>query len=45
MHDTHEAGPRFDSASVLMSLQDLWSVDIIYVTLPHPLNETLKWLS
>ena len=38
-------GFRFESASVLLSLQRLWSVDtVMFVTLSLTVNETLKWL-
>ena len=39
-------GPRFESASALLSLQKFWSVDtVLIVTLSLTINETLKWLS
>ena len=34
----------FDSASALLSLQTLWFMDTVVVTLPLTVNETLKWL-
>ena len=37
-------GPRFESASALLSLQKLWSVDSL-VIVSFTINETLKWLS
>ena len=37
-------GPRFDTASALLSLKRLWFVDSL-VTLSLRINETLKWLS
>ena len=40
-----KAGPRFESASALLSLQKLWSVDAVFVALSLTINETLKWLS
>ena len=38
-------GPLFESASALLFLQKLWSVDSCLVTLSFTINETLKWLS
>ena len=37
-------GPRFESASALLSLQRLWLWTQL-VTLSLTINETLKWLS
>ena len=38
-------GRQFDSASALFSLQKLWSVDTVFVTLSLTFNETFQWLS
>ena len=38
-------GPRFESASALLSLQKLRSAGHCLVTLSLTINETLKWLS
>ena len=39
-------GPRFESASALLSLQKLWSVEtVLFVTVSLTINETLKWFS
>ena len=43
---TAAEGPWFDSASALLCLQKLWSVDtVLFVTLFLRINETVKWLS
>ena len=43
---TQAEGPRFESASALLSLRKLRSVDaVLFVTLSLTFNETLKWLS
>ena len=39
-------GPRFESASALLSFPKVWSVETqSHVTLSLTINETLKWLS
>ena len=38
-------GPRFESPSVLLSLQKLWSVDTVLWLRPSRINETLRQLS
>ena len=38
-------GHRFESASAVLSLQKLWSVDTCLVNLSLTINKTLKWLS